>query len=375
MGFFEVFAAALTGFYALVGSYGVAIILLTLLVRVLLLPLSIKQTKSMREMQVIQPEVKRIQAKYKGDRQKMNEEMMKLYKEHSVNPFGGCLPLLMQFPVLIGLFYVVRAPLKYMGFGLPETFNGIKVTGKTIVPLAEYVTRPVSGLIERLQGSALADDLVNKTLEVHNFIGIRLDCSSSAALSNKDPLLVGETCGGGIAAALPYLALVLFMGFTTYYQQKQMQASRGSSVADSPQAQQMQMFGRIMPIMLMVFAFTFPTGVVLYWLTTNVWTIAQQKIILKAAPPLDTPGAPAKKSGNGSGNGPPGSSKVKGKIIDSQGKKSGNGSGNGTPGSSKVKGEIIDSQGTAGTNPQNGTKSGTGAASKPHPSSKKKKRR
>ncbi|MGI8407348.1 MAG: YidC/Oxa1 family membrane protein insertase, partial [Actinomycetota bacterium] len=74
MGFFEVFAAALTGFYALVKSYGLAIILLTLLVRVLLLPLSIKQTKSMREMQVIQPEVKRIQAKHKGDRQKMNEE-------------------------------------------------------------------------------------------------------------------------------------------------------------------------------------------------------------------------------------------------------------------------------------------------------------
>ena len=352
MGFFEVFAAALTGFYALVKSYGLAIILLTLLVRVILLPLSIKQTKSMREMQVIQPEVKRIQAKFKGDRQKMNEEMMKLYKEHSVNPFGGCLPLLMQFPVLIGLFYVVRSPLKYMGFGLPETFNGIKVTRETLVPLAEYVTRPVSGLLERVQGSSLADDLVNKTLEVHNFLGMRLDCSSSAALSNKDPLLVGETCGGGLLSALPYLALVLFMGFTTYYQQKQMQAGRGS-MADSPQAQQMQMFGRIMPIMLMVFAFTFPTGVVLYWLTTNVWTIAQQKIILKAAPPIETSGVSGSKSGNGSGNGKP------------AGGKSTKASKDGT----------INGQESKALKPQNGATTGAGAASKPHPSSKKKKRR
>src|ERR671915_56735 len=105
MGFFEVFSAALTGFYALVPSLGLAIVLLTIAVRLLLLPLSIKQTRSMREMQRIQPEVKKIQTKHKGDRQKMNEEMMALYKEHGVNPFGGCLPLLMQFPFLIGVFY------------------------------------------------------------------------------------------------------------------------------------------------------------------------------------------------------------------------------------------------------------------------------
>ena len=348
MGFFEVFAAALAGFYALVKSYGLAIILLTLAVRVLLLPLSIKQTKSMREMQVIQPEVKRLQAKYKGDRQKMNEEMMKLYKEHSVNPFGGCLPLLMQFPVLIGLFYVVRSPLKYMGFGLPETFNGIKVTGKTLVPLSEYVAQPVSGLIEKVQGSALADALVNNTLSVHNFLGLRLDCSSSAALSNSDPLLVGETCGGGILSALPYLGLVLFMGFTTYYQQKQMQASRGSAAADSPQAQQMQMFARIMPIMLMVFSFTFPTGVVLYWLTTNVWTIAQQKIILKAAPPLPDGGSGGSKPDGG---------------------KPGNGKGTGKQ---KIVTTPIETKGTRSTN---GAQEPAKTASKPHPSSKKKKRR
>src|ERR671917_1668377 len=96
MGFFELFSTALAGFYALIPSYGLAIILLTIAVRVVLLPLSIKQVRSMREMQRIQPEIKRLQAKYKGDRQKLNEETMKLYKEHGVNPLAGCLPLLAQ---------------------------------------------------------------------------------------------------------------------------------------------------------------------------------------------------------------------------------------------------------------------------------------
>jgi YidC/Oxa1 family membrane protein insertase len=267
VGFFEIFAAALAGFYALVPSLGLAIIFLTVVVRLLLLPLSIKQTRSMREMQLIQPEVKKLQAKYKGDRQKTNEAVMALYKEHNVNPFGGCLPLLMQFPVLIGLFYVIRSPLKYMGYNA--------ATGNPL---------NVSGIMEAVQDSALARGLNEMPLQIHQFLGIRLDCSASAALSGGDPSSVGEACGSGFVSSLPYLILVLLMGFTTYYQQKQMTAQRGA--ADSPQAQQMQMFTRILPVMLMFFSFSFPTGVVLYWLTTNVWTIGQQRLMLRAAPPL-----------------------------------------------------------------------------------------
>ena len=97
----------LSFFYDLVPSYGLAIILLTVAVRLVMLPLTIKQTRSMQEMQKLQPEVKRLQAKYKGgDRQKMNEEMMKLYKEHKVNPLGGCLPLLLQLPIFLALYRV-----------------------------------------------------------------------------------------------------------------------------------------------------------------------------------------------------------------------------------------------------------------------------
>jgi YidC/Oxa1 family membrane protein insertase len=337
MGFFELFSGALAGFYALIPSYGLAIILLTIAVRLVLLPLSIKQTRSMREMQRIQPEIKRIQGKYKGNRQKMNEEMMALYKEHSVNPFGSCLPLLLQFPVLIGLFQVVRYPLKYMGYSAPSGSSGV-------VPLSDFVARDVSGLVQTIQDSQLAHDFIDNALAVNQFLGLRLDCSSSNALSSGDPLRVGEACGSGLVSALPYLVLVALMGLTTWYQQKQMQ---GRQEATSPQAQQMQMFTRILPVMLMVFSFTFPTGVVLYWLTTNVWTIAQQRIILKTVPPAGAAGA-GTKAGAGASDG-----------------KSG---GKPTPGSRKA-------GGAGAKSGENGKPSSGKEGSKPSPSSRKKKRR
>ena len=245
-GFFELFSAALAGFYAFVPVLGLGIILLTLVARLLLLPLSIKQTKSMREMQVIQPEVKKLQTKYKGDPQKRNEEMMKLYKEHGVNPFGGCLPLVMQMPVFLGLFYVVRRPLQYMG---PEL----------------------------LSGSALAEALREAPRQVYRFLGVL----------HLDETLV-EVWGRNAIEAIPYVLLILVMGATTYYQQRQMTASRGASDA---QAQQMQLIMRVLPLMLMVFGVNFPAGVVLYWVTTNAWTIVQQRLILARFGPM--PGAAA----------------------------------------------------------------------------------
>ncbi|HEV2757158.1 MAG TPA: YidC/Oxa1 family membrane protein insertase [Actinomycetota bacterium] len=323
MGFFELFSTALAGFYAVIPSYGLAIILLTLAVRLLLLPLSIKQTKSMREMQAIQPEIKRLQAKHKGDRQKMNEELMALYKEHGVNPFGGCLPLLMQFPILIGLFYVIRTPLRYMG--------------------------------EVVEGSALADGLrsIGTALDINQFLGIRLNCSASGTvtgnsatgdLSQLDRALA-DACGSGVVTALPYLLLVLLMGFTTYYQQKQMQ----KSTPNSPQAQQMQMFAKIMPLMLMVFSFNFPAGVVIYWVTTNLWTIVQQRIILAAHPLPVAAGGPGPKT--------PKAPK------------------NATPTTAKAAKAAKATSGNSSKTSSDGAKTPATASSKPHPSSKKKRKK
>jgi YidC/Oxa1 family membrane protein insertase len=328
VGFFEVFASALAGFYAVIPSYGIAIIVLTIAVRLILLPLSIKQTRSMREMQLIQPEVKKLQAKYKGNRQKMNEELMALYKEHGVNPLGGCLPLLMQFPVLIALFYVIRTPLAYMGFMRSEA--------------GAWTPNDVQGL-EFLRDSALARGLDTMTLKLNSFLGFRLDCFPSDAVSNRaSDAIPTESCGDGFMSALPYLLIVALIGLTTYYQSKQMQASRGAD-QQGPQAQQMQMMMRIMPILIMVFSYNFPTGVGLYWLTTNVWTIGQQRLMLRAAPPL-TPGAKA----DGKGAKKPEPKPATGKP------------GSASPASAP------------GAHAEAGS---SGTPSKPHPSSKKKKRR
>ncbi|MGH2754992.1 MAG: YidC/Oxa1 family membrane protein insertase [Actinomycetota bacterium] len=321
MGFFEVFAAVLAFFYGLIQSYGLAIILLTVTVRVVLLPLSIKQTRSMREMQMIQPEIKRLQAKYKGNRQKMNEEMMALYKEHGVNPLGGCLPLLLQMPVLIGLFYVIRNPVEMAASGVLRL---------------KYVE----------EGTRLGQDLLEKALQVNQFLGIRLDCTAQLAIQrDASEAVPNTTCGDGFVSAIPYLVMVLAMGFTTWYQQKQMMASRGA--AQDATAQQMQTFAKIMPFMLMIFSFNFPSGVVLYWLTTNLWTILQQRIMLKAAPPI-VPGTVKPKT-------------VEANLVE---KGSRGGSKTGNPKGSKGATKGKDAQAPAAK-----------PTSKPHPSSKKKKRR
>ena len=154
---------------------------------------------------------------------------------------------------------------------------------------------------------------------------------------NGSDVIPQTACGTGnpFVAALPYLLLLAFMGFTTYYQQKQMQASRGSD----PQAQQMQMIGKIMPAFLIFIGFNFPAGVLIYWFASNLWTIVQQRIILKAAPPIVSYRDP--RHGQGADREEPSSAKSK-------------------PSSAKST-----------------TAKGNGAAkpkSKPHPSSKKKKR-
>jgi YidC/Oxa1 family membrane protein insertase len=294
---FEPFAAGLAAIYGLIGSYGLAIVLLTIVVRAILLPLSIKQTKSMREMQRIQPEVKKLQAKYKGDRQKLNENMMALYKEHGVNPFGGCLPLLMQFPVLIALYRVIREPLAFLGYT-----NLSKVTTAT----HWVVNQSAHGIYSVAQNSALARGLQQVPIEVNKFLGLRLDCGASYALRGlRSPTLPDPkyaVCGHGLVSALPYLVLVLLMGVSTWYQQKQMQGTKGAPT--DPQQKQMQMFTRFMPAMLMVFAYSFPIGVVFYWLTTNVLTILQQQFILGKVTLSPSPAGARSASGDGADKSP-----------------------------------------------------------------------
>ena len=110
----DVFEEVLVFFHDYVGlSWGSSIVALTITIRALLLPLTLKQVKSMRGLQLIAPEMKKLQEKYKDDRQRLNQEMMKLYSEHKVNPFASCLPLLAQLPVFISLFYLLQDDLRF----------------------------------------------------------------------------------------------------------------------------------------------------------------------------------------------------------------------------------------------------------------------
>ncbi|HEX2030678.1 MAG TPA: YidC/Oxa1 family membrane protein insertase [Actinomycetota bacterium] len=257
-GLLQGLGTALSFFYDIIPSYVVAIMLLTVAVRVLLIPLTIKQTRSMQAMQKIQPKIKELQRKYKGNRQKLNEELMKLYKEHQVNPLGGCLPLLLQLPVFFALYQVLTAAAQRAG-ALPGT---------------RYLP----------EGSTLAGDIAGREA---GFLGINLACSPAqvgrgAAAFGQAQLNCGET----FLVALPVYLLVGLMVFTTYYQQRQMQR-----VASGPQAQQMQLMAKIMPVFLGFISINISAGVLVYWVTTNAWQIGQQYLMLRSRARTEPGGA------------------------------------------------------------------------------------
>ena len=220
-----------------VHSWGWAIILLTLIVRVFLLPLAIKQTRSMRGMQAIQPQMKEIQKKYKVDRelmrkdpekyrakkQKMNEEMMALYQQEGVNPAASCLPLLAQAPVFIALFWTIRG-------------------------MDELADAPFYFFTDFIQPGA------------DGFTGL------GALVST---------------AGWPGWLLIVVMSGTMFVTQKQMMARTAATGQDNPMAQQQKILLYVMPAFLAVISFQFALGLLLYWVTTNIWQVVQQWIILR----------------------------------------------------------------------------------------------
>ena len=230
-------------------AWGLSIVLLTVCVRLLLFPLFVKQIKSQRRMAELAPRIKELQAKHKGDRETMNQELMKLYKDNNANPISGCLPLILQLPVFFALFSVINEfrPGKDARFGLSAD------------QLAE-------GGQAKVFGAPIASAF-----------------NSSADLLSK---LEGDATTVKIVATV----MIVLMGASTFWTQKQMML-RGGMVTD-PQQQQIQKFMLyVLPFSFAIFGFTFPIGVLLYWLTTNIWSMGQQHWVIKRMPPpnLGTP--------------------------------------------------------------------------------------
>ncbi|MDP9340971.1 MAG: YidC/Oxa1 family membrane protein insertase [Actinomycetota bacterium] len=265
----------LAKFYDFIPSYAVAIIMLTVAIRLVLLPLGIKQIRSMQAMASLQPKIKAIQAKYKGNKQKQTEEMQRLYQEHGVNPLAGCLPMLLQLPVLIALYAVLRFPTNVgavtQGQPLPYPSSHIPVTSTLYTDIANQQGGIRIGGVNLLCSAGEAGTEV--TLKARNGAPY-LDQVTKKPFKALD-------CGKGVPVRIPYYVLALLMVGTTFYQQRQMQK------ANPVGSQQQQALTRIMPLLFGVWGFIFPAGLVVYWTTSNLWQIGQQHFILKAKEKAD----------------------------------------------------------------------------------------
>ncbi len=209
-------------------SWGGAIIALTVFVRALLIPLTYKQLKGMRALQALQPQIKEIQAKYKNDKQRMQQEMMRFYQENKVNPFASCIPLIAQLPVFITLFYVLQHDLRF------------DICGQTAKTCSEFAVA---------QGHSAG------------FFG-------ESFLFIPDLTAKAE---GGVLITL----LIIYVGT---------QLVSGMVMAlSADKSQRVLMF--MLPLIFVPFIISFPAGLILYWITTNVWTIGQQLVIKKVVPP------------------------------------------------------------------------------------------
>ena len=235
---YKFFGLILTRAYDVIPDFAWAIAILTIVSRLIVLPLSIKQIKSTRAMQQLAPQLKQLQTEYKNDRQKLNEEMMKLYKDNGVNPLAGCLPLLVQMPLLIAVYHAVR--------------------GMTSIP-PKYVT----------EGSAIFKDLVSSNGEMRT---LGMDFAKRAS-----------EVGGSIGKALPYWLLIVAVVATGFYQQRQiMKNSSNQAQQANPQ---MQMVTKVMPFLFGLFAINFPAAIAFYILIGQIFQIGQQAIIMKRMPP------------------------------------------------------------------------------------------
>lgn len=264
--FFDFFATVMAFFYSLVPSYAFAIVMLTLTVMLVVTPLTLKGTRSMMVMQQLQPEIKKIQQKYKDDRQTLNEELLKFYKENSINPMGGCLPLLVQMPVFIVLYQVLRGLTRRVsdvGFDLGWVQGQL---GQGVTPTKAPSIEPLFDPAYLNHNSKMYQSLSETNTMSAGVFGMDLSQSASQALSE------------GVVHALPYLVLIVIVGATGFIQQRQIQGRNTNSQVNPQQ----QMIMKLMPIFLPVISFTLPSGLVLYFAVSNTYRIAQQAFISRS---------------------------------------------------------------------------------------------
>lgn len=229
-------------------AWGLSIVSLVILIRICLIPLFVKQIKSTRNMQVLQPKMKAIQERYKNDKQRQSEEMMKLYKETGTNPLSSCLPILAQSPFFFALYHVLSSI----------------ASGKTIGVINQGLLD--SARQAHIFGAPLAAKFTDSTEKVAS-----LDASLTSVR---------------IVTAI----MIVMMSASQFYTQRQLMTKNVDLTVKTPYMQQQKMLMYIFPVIFMVMGVNFPVGVLVYWLTTNVWTMGQQMYVINQNP---TPGSKA----------------------------------------------------------------------------------
>ncbi|GFE15444.1 membrane protein insertase YidC [Streptomyces glebosus] len=241
-------------FYSLIfdkdsgAAWGLSIVSLVVLIRICLIPLFVKQIKSTRNMQALQPKMKAIQERYKSDKQRQSEEMMKLYKETGTNPLSSCLPILAQSPFFISLYQVLNHIAQN------------KVVGVIDQPLLESAQKA------HIFGAPLAAKFMDSAEKIQ-----------SLGASVVDVRVVT-------------IVMIVLMSASQFYTQRQLMTKNVDLTVKTPFMQQQKMLMYVFPIMFAVFGINFPVGVLVYWLTTNVWTMGQQMFVIRRNP---TPGSKA----------------------------------------------------------------------------------
>jgi YidC/Oxa1 family membrane protein insertase len=244
-------------------AWGLSVVLLTISLRILIFPLFVKQVKSQRAMQVLQPKMKELQKKYKGDRERLNQEMMELYKEHGANPLSGCLPLLPQIPIFIALFHSLDA-IK------PKLVNG-----------ALRFPNHVPGF-----GSA----------HIHSAATAQIFGAPLSASFTTGSDVLHKLGASGVAPKVVIVILIIVMGSTTFLTQRQLMARNKASGQTMGTQQKVLLY--VLPVVFAAWGFNFPIGVLLYWVTSNAWSFGQQFFVIRKMPAAHGGGgAPGAKSG------------------------------------------------------------------------------
>lgn len=242
--------------YSLIQNYGLAIIIFTILVKIIIAPLMVKQQNSMLQMQKLQPELAKIQKKYANDKNRLNEETMKLYQSNNVNPAGGCLPLLIQFPIIIGLYQVVMRPMQYI----------MHLSFENVQKIADALKFTADIKHKQIELSALAakniDLISSKTgLEINpiNFDFLGMDLSLTPDFKVLNLLWIIPI----LSALTAYLSSVISTKLS----------------GNTQQNEQMKSMNVIMPLMSAYFCFILPAGIGIYWIMSNVMQIVLQYVI------------------------------------------------------------------------------------------------